>query len=229
MSIVSFVVKNKKRLIGRWADFFFYVFQKPFYSISFNSDGNRFGCKGKMRNSHVLVLGHGNTISIGNNALLNKVDISISGHNNQLIIHDNVSFLEGGRIRIEDSNNIVEILDRTTLINCFFSVADKNTKINVGQDCLFSAGVIIRTSDSHSILNLSGERINPGRDVIIGNHVWIGYGTTVLKGSTIGDDSIVGTESVVSGQQLEKNVVAVGNPCRIVKQGVNWTEKRLVT
>lgn len=224
---MSFVVRNKKRLINRWADFLFAFFQKPFYSFCFNSKGNRFECKGKMRNSHVLVEGHGNTILIGNKALLNKVDVSISGYNNQLIIHDNVCFLEGGRIRIEDGNNIVEIADRTMLVNCFFSAADTNTRLIVGRDCLFSAGVVIRKSDSHSILNSSKKRINSGRDVIIGNHVWIGYDTTILKGSTIGDNSIVGTKSVVSGQQIEQNVVAVGNPCRIVKNGVNWTEKRI--
>lgn len=227
MNIVSFVVRNKNRLICLWADFFFVFFQKPFYSFCFNSKGNRFDCKGKMRNSHVLVEGHGNTILIGNKSLLNKVDIAVSGYNNQLIIHDNVNFLEGGRIRIEDGNNIVEIADRTMLINCFFSVADTNTRLIVGQDCLFSAGVVIRTSDSHSILNSSVERINSGGDVIIGNHVWVGYDATILKGSTIGDNSIVGTKSVVSGQKIEQNVVAVGNPCRTVKYGVNWTEKRI--
>lgn len=226
MNVASFLLRLKKRLLSGWADIFYVFFLKPLYFLSFNSNGNRFGCKGKVRHSHVLVVGSGNVVSIGNNSLLNKVDLSISGNNNQLIIHDNVRFPEGGRIRIEDSDNIIEIGEKTTLINCFLSVADTKTRLTIGQNCLFSAGVIIRTSDSHSIVDMSGARINPGRDVVIGNHVWIGYGTSVLKGSTIGDDSIIGTESVVSGQQLEQNVVAVGNPCRIVKRGVNWTLKR---
>lgn len=159
--------------------------------------------------------------------MLNKVNISISGYNNHLIVHENVRFSEGGRVRIEDSDNVVEIGDKTTLINCFLSVADTKTRLIIGENCLFSAGVTIRTSDSHSIVDSSGLRINPGCDVIIGSHVWIGNGATVLKGSTIGDDCVIGTESVVSGQQLEQNVVAVGNPCRIVKRGVNWQIKRI--
>lgn len=227
MDIVSLVVRYKKRLISGWADLYYKVFQEPFYFFSFNRNGNRYECRGKLRNSHVIVVGRGNTISIGKNTLLNKVDITVSGHNNRLIIRNNVRFPEGGRIRIEDSDNIIEIGQKSTLINCFLSVADTKTRLILGENCLFSAGVAIRTSDSHSIVGTSGIRINPGEDVIIGNHVWVGYGVTILKGSMIGDNCIVGTESVVSGQKIEQNTVAVGNPCRIVKRGVNWIEKRI--
>ena len=227
MNLVSSFYRFRSHVVNRIADFYFRLFLKPLYSFSFNRNGNKFVCDGKIRNTRVSIGGNGNVMLMGNGTLLNKVDVSISGHNNKLIIHDNVRFLEGGRIRIEDNNNSVEIGGNTTLINCFFSSADNNTKLIVGRDCLFSANVILRTSDSHSILDEQGNRINKGKDVVIGNHVWIGNGVTVLKGSVIGNNCVVGTESVVSGQTIQDNSVSVGVPCRTVKCGTNWSIKRI--
>ena len=62
----------------------------------------------------------------------------------------------------------------------------------------------------------------PVKDILIGEHVWIGYGATILKGSSLENNSTVGTESVVTGLHLPPNSVAAGNPARIIKYGVNW-------
>ncbi len=53
--------------------------------------------------------------------------------------------------------------------------------------------------------------------ITIGNNVWIGAGVSVLPGVTIGDNVVIGAGSVVT-KNIPSNVVAVGNPCRIVKQ-----------
>ena len=54
------------------------------------------------------------------------------------------------------------------------------------------------------------------RPISIGARVWIGGGTIVLPGVTIGDDTVVGAGSVVT-RDLPPGVVAVGNPCRVVR------------
>lgn len=54
----------------------------------------------------------------------------------------------------------------------------------------------------------------------VGNNVWIGGNVTVLPGITIGDNSIVGAGSVVT-KNIPSNVMAAGNPCRIIKNIVN--------
>lgn len=54
------------------------------------------------------------------------------------------------------------------------------------------------------------------RPIGIGSRVWIGGGTVVLPGVTIGDDTVVGAGSVVT-KPLPPGVVAVGNPCRIIR------------
>ena len=53
--------------------------------------------------------------------------------------------------------------------------------------------------------------------VIIGNNVWIGGGCIILPGVTIGDNTTIGAGSVVT-KSIPANVLAVGNPCRILKQ-----------
>lgn len=53
--------------------------------------------------------------------------------------------------------------------------------------------------------------------VTIGNHVWIGGSTTILPGVTIGDGCVIGAGSVVP-RSIPANTVAVGNPCRVIKQ-----------
>ncbi|CAF3979593.1 unnamed protein product [Rotaria sordida] len=56
-----------------------------------------------------------------------------------------------------------------------------------------------------------------GKPVRIGNNVWIGGGSIIVAGVTIGDNSVIGAGSVVV-KDIPANVVAVGNPCKTVKQ-----------
>ena len=53
--------------------------------------------------------------------------------------------------------------------------------------------------------------------ITIGNNVWIGAQVCVLPGVTIGDNTIIGAGSVVT-KSIPANVLAVGNPCRVVRQ-----------
>lgn len=153
--------------------------------------------------------------------------IVVTGMNNRMIIRKNSIFREGGRVKLEDENNLIDIGENTDIVDCFFAVSDYDSKIIVGKDCMFSAKVIIRNSDVHSILNEEGKRINPARDTIIGERVWIGYGANILKGCHIGDDSVIGTQSVVAGLNTSKGCVIAGNPAKVVKQGVHWDRIRI--
>lgn len=53
--------------------------------------------------------------------------------------------------------------------------------------------------------------------VKIGNNVWIGSNAVILPGVTIGDNSVIGAGSVVTND-IPKNVIAVGNPCRVLRE-----------
>lgn len=55
--------------------------------------------------------------------------------------------------------------------------------------------------------------------VIIGNNVWIGGGVIILPGVTIGDNVVIGAGSVVT-KDIPDNVIAYGNPCKVVRSNV---------
>lgn len=205
--------------------FRFLIWQRPLWKIRF-SRSNKLKLNGKWVNCKLSISGKDNNIVI-KNCFLRNVSISIKGNNHNLIIEEDVKFMEGGKIRIEDTCNSVFIGKKSSLINCFLSLADHNTNIKIGENCLFSSDVIIRTSDSHSIIDIeNNKRINPGQSVEIGEHVWVCNGVNIMKGVKIGDNSIIGTQSLVT-RDIPENSLAVGNPAKVVKSNVNWNVKRL--
>ena len=55
------------------------------------------------------------------------------------------------------------------------------------------------------------------KPVHIGENVWVGAGVTIVPGVSIGKDSVIGACSVVV-KDIPDNVVAVGNPCRVLRE-----------
>lgn len=55
------------------------------------------------------------------------------------------------------------------------------------------------------------------KPIKVGNNVWFGGNVTVIGGVTIGDNVVIGAGSVVT-KDIPSNVVAVGNPCKVLKQ-----------
>jgi acetyltransferase-like isoleucine patch superfamily enzyme len=92
---------------------------------------------------------------------------------------------------------------------------------------LFSGGVHLRTGDSHSLVDLSGRRVNPSKDVEIGEHVWVGTKVTLLKGSAIAGHSVVAACSVVTKRFESQNCVVGGNPARVIRENVDWLVERI--
>jgi acetyltransferase-like isoleucine patch superfamily enzyme len=85
-------------------------------------------------------------------------------------------------------------------------------KIVIGNNVLCGANSIITDTDWHS------ERSNNlPSPVIIEDNVWIGVNTVILKGVTIGKNSVIGASSLVV-KDIPPNVIAGGNPCKILKQ-----------
>lgn len=225
MNCLFFCKKVFRKMANIFADVSFMFIQKPLLLMDKN---NSLDLEGKVRHCKIMVTGEGNSLIISKDCILNRVHIDISGRNNSLIFRQGVTMKEGGRIRMEDNNNSIEIQEGTTLINVFLSSADNETEMTIGRNCLFSSDVIIRTSDAHSILDESGNRINFGKDVFIGDHTWICNGVRVMKGTNIGSNCVVGSNTVMAGISTGNNVLVVGNPAKVVKNGINWTLQRIL-
>lgn len=94
--------------------------------------------------------------------------------------------------------------------------------ITIGDKVMTGWNILISDGDGHTIENEAGNQINNPQKIVIGHQVWLGANTTILKGVFINDNSIIGMGSIVTKSIEQKNVIAVGIPARVVKEGVEW-------
>ena len=89
--------------------------------------------------------------------------------------------------------------------------------IYVGDRVLFGPNVTVATANHPILPQLREKGLQYNRPVRIGNNVWIGAGVVIVPGVTIGDNTVIGAGSVVS-RDIPANVVAFGNPCRVIRE-----------
>lgn len=181
----------------------------------------------RMKKTCITINGHNNRIVFGELSSLFNVKITIEGSNNTIVVGKR-NYLEGCSFCMEDNDNAIVTGNHVYMYHDTEVSAIESTEIHIGEDCLFSANIMIRSGDSHAIfLRENGNRINKSENIIIGNHVWLGNGVKVLKGVSIEDGCVVGAGSIVtkSVNHLRQSVI-VGNPARVVLQGINWTRER---
>ncbi len=92
-----------------------------------------------------------------------------------------------------------------------------DTDIFVGDNTMFAPNVILTTAGHPVEPRLRERAYQFNLPIHIGRNVWIGAGAVVLPGVTVGDNSVIGAGSVVT-KDIPANVVAYGNPCRVVRE-----------
>lgn len=92
-----------------------------------------------------------------------------------------------------------------------------DTDIYIGDGCMFGPNCIIATAGHPILPELRQKAYQYNMSVHIGKNCWLGAGVIVLPGVTIGDNSVIGAGSVVT-KDIPENVVAVGNPCRVLRE-----------
>lgn len=171
--------------------------------------------------------GSGNRIDVDPLVRLNGVRFTVRGDDHRIHLHRSVRVTHGGDLWLEGRACELSIGERTTIESAALAVTETGVRISIGRDCMLSTSVQLRTGDSHAIYDQeSGRRINPARDIEIGDHVWIGDGAVVLKGVRIADGVVVGTRSVVTRSIDAASSVAAGQPARVVRTNVAWTRER---
>lgn len=175
--------------------------------------------------------GDENIIEIGDNCTLVNTYIKIYGDSNKFILGNNIKItmnfnIDFGYAWHNYANNSIFSIGNDTTINGLKAVIlEPDSLLTIGEDCMFSSGIQIWVSDTHSIIDLEGKLLNFGGQVQFGNHVWVGTDVKIGKRVTVSDNSIVGWNSVVTSEFNEPNVVIAGNPAKIVKQGVSWDRR----
>ena len=172
--------------------------------------------------------------------------ITFAGKNNILFVEDGVC-LKNSTISFQGDNAVVYLSknrhtyllritvhhDSTVYIgnDCYINgamtlIASERKNILIGNEGLFSFGIFMRTADPHLLYDCeTRRRINTSKSILIGDHVWIGQNALILKGTQIGSGSILGGDGVFSGKAIASNVVACGNPAKIVRRNVFFSSE----
>lgn len=177
------------------------------FILKFTSTGNSIKSCIKVKDKKNISMGSGN--SIGSFAALNS-------YNNGKIILGNKCLVEDYTV-IEAQKGSVIFGDNSTLNQ--FSVIRAWGDVKIGNG--------VRIGPSVQIMAMKHNFDDPdkyifqqglsGTGITIGSNVWIGGNVTILDGVTIGNNCIIGAGSVVT-KNIPDNSIAVGNPCRVIKQ-----------
>lgn len=176
----------------------------------------------------ILYIGDDSVLEIGSKT---RIDC-------KLTIYDNSVFKCGERCVFE--NGLIWLFDAKTVIGDSFTIENGHTmrilrksSLEIGNDCMFSYNISIRTNDGHAIFDVNtGENINSTdeicakRNIKIGNHVWIGTNSIIMYNTDIADGSIIGAMSFVKSK-LPNNCAAAGVPARVIKRDVAWSRNNI--
>ncbi|HTA27038.1 MAG TPA: acyltransferase [Bacteroidia bacterium] len=237
--------KSRDNLTGKSYGLFSAVYSRFFYRIK--SVYNKFSSFSETKKS--IVLNGNSTIGIHHKTLINIKNSKIIVNEGSLKVGIDFGYFDGGiydsakdRCKIFMINSTLEIHGNVSLypgvliyaINAHIIIRN-NTKINgnveiislkkidIGEDCLFAEGIIVRDNDGHkfgSAGSISDELEN--KEIKIGNHCWIGQRAMILKGVTLDTNVIVGAGAVVAGS-FQSNVAVAGIPAKIIKENVSWS------
>jgi hypothetical protein len=96
------------------------------------------------------------------------------------------------------------------------------TVCTISDGCLLSENISIRTTDHHSIIDLTTwEQINRPADITIGRHVWVGPNVRINKGVEIGDGAILAADSLVA-TSIPRTEIWGGAPAKMLRKNVSW-------
>lgn len=92
-----------------------------------------------------------------------------------------------------------------------------DTHIYIGDKTMFGPNVVLATANHPILPELREKAYQYNKEIHIGKNCWLGAGVIVVPGISIGDNSVIGAGSVVT-RDIPDNVLAVGNPCRVLRK-----------
>lgn len=204
--------------------------------ITFRGCGNRIIVKSGVTGAYNLTfdITSNTTIELCDSSRFNStVKFEVFGHNGSAYIHI------GERCRFTDAifrlytspyNTAVIINSDCTFETHFEAHANTGKRIIMGHDCMVSHNVYLLAGDGHAIFDVeSGKNINSDftelsvrkNNIVLGEHVWIGYGSFIMNGTNVNTGSIIGAECVLKGN-YPNNVAIAGNPAKVVRENCTW-------
>ncbi len=134
--------------------------------------------------------------------------------NGKLEVNDTFRMYAGGYIRVVKNGYLIlngGFINEGVEITCA-------SKITIGKDCAIARDVVIRDYDGHTI---EQPNYKIAKEIVIGEHVWIGNRAMILKGVTIGDGAIIAAGSIVT-KDVPAGTIVAGIPAKVIKENVKW-------
>lgn len=174
----------------------------------------------------IKITGSNNVLELGSVRVEGKLRMSIGGNGNRLVVGDDVRVVEQLRVEMIKGCNraLVSIGAKTSMRDVIVRNYDSDSSTIVGEDCMFSYGVLLSNTDEHAIFK-DGILCNAAKECVIGDHVWVGIGATIFKNSHVASGSVVAAHSCVTRRFADENAVIAGVPACVVKTGVRWTRE----
>lgn len=185
---------------------------------------NRIDGNPEMHNSQITFKGMNNVLYCEGNVKLDNAKFTFNGNHSIVYL--------SSAMNSKYSFNLVIYNDSTFFIGREGNMSSpininiqENQNVIIGADVTISSGVNIRTADIYPIYdNQTKERVNFAKSVFIGDHVWIGHLAYISRGAHIGSGAIIENSSFVPhNARIPSNSIAVGNPVRIERTNVFYT------
>lgn len=179
--------------------------------------------------SRIIVKGTQSRIILGKCLLYKNLFVNFIGNNKTLLIDGTSKRIVNLRIISHRGNcQSIRIGQGLSCGGMEIQMNDGDESFILGSDCLLSWGIKARTSDGHSIVDLSSNRaINLPKPISIGNHVWICEDVKLMKGARIPSNSVIASGAIVTNSfdDDSANCVFGGIPAKVIKNGITWNRE----
>lgn len=179
-----------------------------------------------LTNVSIEIHGDDNEVDFGAEAVVKNIKIRMVGAKHTLHIGE-LCKIHGGEFVFSHEKGTIEVgkgtfINSTKIVPTF--IVRNPLPIHLGERCMLAWDIEIYSGDFHHIYDSeANRRLNPAKEINIGNHVWIGSHVQILKGVSIGENSVIGASSVVT-KNLPANCIVAGNPARIIRGNICWKE-----
>ena len=184
--------------------------------------------KGDARIGNVTLhnVGEGNTFLFANSYPTRECNLSlrVKGSRCQLLFCDMRQFpINIGTAYLRSDDQLLYWGSGATSVMSRMELEGAGRRIAIGDDSMLSSGVWIRNHDMHTIFDLESlEKLNSVKaDIVIEQHVWLGFDALILSAPRIGFGSIIGARSLLK-REVPPECIAAGLPAKVIRSGVGW-------
>jgi acetyltransferase-like isoleucine patch superfamily enzyme len=156
--------------------------------------------RAKLHRTKIVIIGANCIAAFGARVRVRPVLISVKGKDNTFAMGAGATWESGSAICEADGQHII-----------------------IGDGCMLSSNVMIRTDDGHGIFDARTKvRLNVAKPVVLEPLVWIGNGARVNKGVRVGTGSVLGGASIAT-KDLAPHCAYAGIPAQKVREGIVWS------